>query len=230
MDRLNVTLIDVVYILSGLIGLLVSLHALPSYHHSTAAAGRVRDPSDRRDAVRINRGMLTREYVRLTIHILGVTVGVAALWIVPVPRPVAPAFDRAFGFALDAILLWANIGTTVNTILAWMEYCVVRQRGWFEEDGMLSDLRTRLRRAEPKTKGKHGIFLSRDKLAAMIREVRSIRRRQKAIDLRGTATDVIVGDHEDRIEVVEEVVYTERKTTRRSDGSEDGSANHADRG
>jgi hypothetical protein len=64
----------------------------------------------------------------------------------------------------------------------------------------------------------------------MIREMRSMRRQQRVNTLRGAATDAIVGDHEDRIEVVEEVVYTERKTTRRSDGSEDGSANHADRG
>jgi hypothetical protein len=101
-----------------------------------------------------------------------------------------------------------------------MEYCVVRQRGWFEKDGMLAEVRRRIRRVERPKTPKGDVALTRDRWAAMIRDVRSISRRQKATDLRGAATDVTVSDHEDRIETVEEVVHTERKTTRKIDGGE----------
>jgi hypothetical protein len=205
MNHINLTLIDAIYIASGLIGFLVSTHALPRYHYSLAAAGRVQNDSDRHDAVRINRGIVTREYVRLTIHILGLSVGIAAMFYVPPVRLFTSGYGHVFGIAVDAILLWANIGTTINTCLAWMEYCTVRKRGWFDREGMLGDLRARIRRVE-RVRPTGDAVISRDAWAHILIQLRSQDRKQKATDLRADATNVTVSDHEERIEVVEDTV------------------------
>jgi hypothetical protein len=213
MRHLHLTLIDLVYVVSGLTGLFVSLHALPSYHRSVRAAGRVRNESDRHDALRINHGIVTREYVRLSIHILGTIVGFTAAFYVPVAR-ILPPYDHYLGIEIDTILLWANIGTTINTILAWVEYCTIRQRGWFEEEGMLSDFRGRIARAERRTKGDRPARVSRNTIAFLLSQARTAPRRQRKTDLRADASAVTVGDHEERIETVEEKVETRTVVTR----------------
>lgn len=144
----NLTPISFLYILSSLSGLLVSIYSLGKYHFSLSAARLVANPSDRRDAIRINKGILTREYVRLTTHVLGFLVGVASLWVKPQVRPPTPRYDHYFGFAVIIVLLWANIGTTLNTFIGFAEYKIVRRRNISEGKSDIADLRDRIFRVE----------------------------------------------------------------------------------
>lgn len=186
MNRLTVTPIDLIYMLSGLTGFIFSVHALPAYCRSLRAARRLANPDERRDAVRINMGILTRECSRCTIHLLGVTVGVAALFYVPVHRVISP-YDHAFGILLDAILLWANIATTLNTIMGWMEYCTIRERHWFESSEALALLRARIARREQSDQPVAATPVARDAMAHLLRAWRTARRRRRAARAMATA-------------------------------------------
>lgn len=127
--HLYLTPFSIVYIVSGAIGFVVSALALPHYLFTFRAGQRISSTLDRNRARLINMGILITESIRFSVHLLTIFVGTQSLLLPTTPEVPHPSFFRQFfGLEVIAFLLWANVGTTINSSIVYVQYRLLRDK------------------------------------------------------------------------------------------------------
>jgi hypothetical protein len=149
------TWISAIYILSGLIGLVISLIAMPRYWFTYRAGKKLTVDMDRQHARLVNMGVIITESLRFSIHFLTTSIGAQSLLISPTASTTTNAIHKFFGFEIVVILLWANIATTINSTIVYVQYRLLRshRRERMSDRHMIAKLRWQVRRLGRRQRG-----------------------------------------------------------------------------
>jgi hypothetical protein len=189
--HLYLTPISLVYIISGVTGFVLSILAMPRYVFSYRMGRKLTDELDRGKARLVNAGVVVTEAVRLSVHVLGAAVGIQSLFLSPMPTVYIDGYHRIFGLEVVVILLWANIGTTINTAIVYIQYRLLRSR-------RPPRLHTPAAR--------HALAQVKWQIRGLTQQIRELKRNRKVVE-----------NLDDRNGTVEEVVEVKRTVTKRID-------------
>jgi len=214
MPHTYLTIADAIFTVSSAVGLWYSVAVLPSYYRSWRESRHISDTENRRLARRLHFEIFITESMRTLIHLLFLVAGAWTVFVPPIPTPPQTIAQGVLQLYVLIAIVSGNILITVNTLVIRSGYRVRRRERLTKPLPTRQTMAAVLRRLH---NVEHKAAHTDARVTAEERRNVGIEERAETAHARADVAEADLGDHGERLTVVEEVVEIRHSTTKKGE-------------